>query len=551
MKDRNKQLKDTLGKIAAKEVIEEIHDMPQPDTINREDHPAYSVSDEFKLLSMLNTLKLEPQFYRTEDEIITELRDLIEKIALTNPYFVAQAIVYSRCMRDGMRSINHLAAALLAPFASGSSWGSKFYSTWHKQDSKGGCIYRLDDMSEIKDIFSALNSSKLTNAMKKGFAQALIEADTYTLAKYKKTTIDISNLVHPDSSKSKAEVEIDNKTFKTLDAIMQGKSISADTWESANSEAGQIIAQAVKEGKISKEEGDQYLREAKSMSWESLLKEGKLGILAALRNIVNILEDDPLEITIIKLCNLLSDEAKLKQGKIMPYQIDIAYERLQTECNRNKYFNQVKEALEEGIQKTISNLSEILTGKNLVILDCSASMTCRIDHPRIYTNTSCISKASLIASMIALAGNADIIRFGSRADYFYNKYNKLAQPIEILGRNVFDLAYELKQTNYGATNLASAFNLIKAHGKHYDRIFILSDNACNHGNQIDAYKDLIRTTNSPYIYSIDLASYGTYPLPSTAKVNYYYGYGYGLFDDIVNKEFNPSEHIEKVKQIII
>lgn len=108
---------------------------------------------------------------------------------------------------------------------------------------------------------------------------------------------------------------------------------------------------------------------------------------------------------------------------------------MQTECNRNKYFNQVKEALEEGIQKTISNLSEILTGRNLVILDCSGSMTCRIGHPRIHTNTSCISKASLIASMIALAGNTDIIRFGSRADYFYNKYNKLAQPIEILGRD--------------------------------------------------------------------------------------------------------------------
>ena len=57
---------------------------------------AYSVADELRLLAMLNTLKVEPQFYRSENDTMKELRDLIERVGLKDPYFVAQAIVWSR-----------------------------------------------------------------------------------------------------------------------------------------------------------------------------------------------------------------------------------------------------------------------------------------------------------------------------------------------------------------------------------------------------------------------------------------------------------------------
>ena len=35
------------------------------------------------------------------------------------------------------------------------------------------------------------------------------------------------------------------------------------------------------------------------------------------------------------------------------------------------------------------------------------------------------------------------------------------------------------------------------------------------------------------------------------KVNYYFGYGYQMFDDISSNEFNPNMHIEKIRKIII
>ena len=60
----------------------------------------------------------------------------------------------------------------------------------------------------------------------------------------------------------------------------------------------------------------------------------------------------------------------------------------------------------------------------------------------------------------------------------------------------------------------------------------------------------VKGCGSPYVYSVDLAGYGTNCIAGD-KVRYYYGYGFSMFDDIASSEFNPEYHLEKVKQVII
>ena len=133
----NQLLRQSLKSIPTKERIVETVNMPKPDTTNRCGALAYSLPDELRLLAMLNTIKLEgDQFYRKESETMKDLRDLVEKIAMKDPYYVAQMIVWSRCKGEGMRSICHLAASLLAPFISGQDWGRRFYSVWNKKEQK-------------------------------------------------------------------------------------------------------------------------------------------------------------------------------------------------------------------------------------------------------------------------------------------------------------------------------------------------------------------------------------------------------------------------------
>ena len=547
MKDRNAALKSALGNMPSVEIVREISSVPVEDSVNRQGYAAYALADELKLISMLNTVRIEAQAYRSENQVMKDLRDLIEKIGMNDPYFVAQAIVYSRCKGEGMRAINHLAAALLAPFISGQEYAKRFYGLWNKKEDRGGCIYRPDDMSEIKDVYCALNKGTLSNSMKKGFAASLEALDTYLLSKYKKTVIDIANLVHPNPTKSTATVKDENgNEVNVLNALMNGINVIADTWETAQAEAGQEVAKAVREGKLSKEKAAEVLKEAKAENWNSLLKENKLGILAALRNIRAIMNNSNASNDTVKmLTNLLSNGNAIRNGLIMPYQIDTAYEVVREQVNSSIDQRNILTALLKGYEAAVPNLAVALPGKTCVLLDCSGSMhTACVEKrngklERMRNATAC-EKAGLIAATIAKATNADIVRFGSRAEFAQYDPNK----------NVFDLGTQLSNCNMGGTSIAMAFN--KINGKQYDRIILLSDNEANTGSTSTAYKSYLRSVNSsPYVYCIDFAAYGTTPLKNDGKINYYYGFGYSMFDDIASKEFNPMQHIDKVRKIVI
>lgn len=554
MKSRNAQLQATLGAIAPKERIVAANSVPKEDTVNLQGHAAYALPDELRLVSMLNTLKLQSQFYKSDNDQMKELRDLIEKIGLRDPKFVAQAIVYSRCLGEGMRSINHLAAALVAPFISGQEYAKRFFGAFDKKGKKGGTIFRMDDMSEIKDAWFALGQKGLPASMRKGFASVLENADTYQLAKYKNTVIDISNLVHPNSKLSKAEVEVEFEgqkvKMKALDAIMKGIAVAADTWETAQSEAGQIVAKAVREGKLDKQEAEKVLAEAKADNWEGLLKDGKLGVLAALRNIRNMMKN-PRQEMITAWCKLITDPAKVRQALILPIHFDLAYDVVDNEFGQNKYANKVRQALQDGYIAALPNLAAAFPGKTLIVVDNSGSMggfpvsdgKTAVHYNYGYSKRTQTAgyKAGLIAATFAAATGGDIIQFGGSAHWF--QYDK--------NENVFSLAKKVCTASDGWTNPHAAFELITRERKAYDRIIFISDNEVNGRVTSAAYKEYVRRVCDPYVYGIDLCSYGTTPLKRDGKVQYFFGYGPSMYESVASSEFNPAEHIEKIRAIEI
>lgn len=554
MKSRNAQLQATLGAIAPKERIVAANSVPKEDTVNLQGHAAYALPDELRLVSMLNTLKLQSQFYKSDNDQMKELRDLIEKIGLRDPKFVAQAIVYSRCLGEGMRSINHLAAALVAPFISGQEYAKRFFGAFDKKGKKGGTIFRMDDMSEIKDAWFALGQKGLPASMRKGFASVLENADTYQLAKYKNTVIDISNLVHPNSKLSKAEVEVEFEgqkvKMKALDAIMKGIAVAADTWETAQSEAGQIVAKAVREGKLDKQEAEKVLAEAKADNWEGLLKDGKLGVLAALRNIRNMMKN-PRQEMIEAWCKLITDPAKVRQALILPIHFDLAYDVVDNEFGQNKYANKVRQALQDGYIAALPNLAAAFPGKTLIVVDNSGSMggfpvsdgKTAVHYNYGYSKRTQTAgyKAGLIAATFAAATGGDIIQFGNSAHWF--QYNR--------NENVFSLAKKVCTASDGWTNPHAAFELITRERKAYDRIIFISDNEVNGKVTSAAYKEYVRRVCDPYVYGIDLCSYGTTPLKRDGKVQYFFGYGPSMYESVASSEFNPAEHIEKIRAIEI
>lgn len=540
-KFRNANLRSKLANTAPDTKLVAANAVPKPNTVNRQGFAAYTLDKWLRLITMLNTLKLENQYYRTESQTMRELKSVVDACAAENPYLVAQAIVYSRCVGEGMRSINHLAATYLAPYCGGLDWAKRFYSLWNKKTQSGGTIFRPDDMAEIIACFSALNKTKATNSMKKGFATALETLDAYSILKYKSSLVDVINLVHPDPKKSKALVEYKGKMVNVLDAIILGLAVSADTHEVAQSDAGQEVAKAVREGKLSKEAAVDVLKEAKAENWTALLTENKLGTLAALRNIRNILKTVTDSKTIDLLCSVLSNGTLIRNAKIMPYQIDMAGEILLAEFGNMMDARKIQQALLTGYEAAVPNLKEVLTGRNLVIIDISGSMNRKIVDPEkktIYV-TSSMDKAALIGATIAKATLADVIVFGGHAET--RTYNANA--------DVFSIAKGFKG-DLGSTNLGAAWQLAAKSGVNYDRVFILSDYECNKGNTYAAYTSYLRSVGNPYVYSVDLAAYGTTQHVGD-NVRYYYGFGFAMFDDIANVEFNPNYHLDKIKKIVI
>lgn len=563
MSKTNSKLAAVIGTKQPKTNLVNANKIPKPDTTNQQGLPAYSQDKWLTLLTMLNTLKLEPQYYRSVTNTLKELQTLIDQCAKEDLYLTCQCIVYSRCIGEGMRTISHASSVFIAPYISGQEYSKRFYGLWNKKEQKGGVIFRPDDMAEILAGYVALNvqiqqtvttvngvsvsndvkilGPKLSNAMKKGFKSVLESLDSYSLLKYKSKLIDIINLVHPSPKLSTAKIEYNGEQVSTIDAIMKGYNVSANTWEVNQGEAGQIVAKAVKEGKLDDQEAKQVLTQAKADNWKELLDTNKLGILAALRNLRNILINNPSQDTINKLCDLVSNPTLIREGKIFPYQLDVANEIMLSEFSTS-YSRQISQALAKGYELAIPNLKELLPGNNVVFLDQSSSMTWEIKLPgsKNGSRTSCISKAALIAATIAKATNADIICFGSTARYV--QYNP--------NLDVFSLAKKLSSSNMGGTDLSTAWKLAQQSNRKYTRTFILSDNEVNRGSTYNSYMSYVKNVGHPYVYSVDLAGYGTNAIAGD-KVRYYYGYGFAMFDDIAKSEFNAAYHLDKVKKVVI
>lgn len=183
------------------------------------------------LITVLNTVHLGDGFH-TDKYKLQSIRTLIDECAKENLYYTCQCIVYSRCLGKKLRPICHIASIFIAPHLSGESYAKKFYSLWDKRTNTGGIIYTPDDMYEIMRGYTILDpsTSKLTNAMKKGFKHNVESLSSPLLIQYKSCLYDIINLVHPNSSVSGQTTQINGSTFYTIDAIMKGLPIS-ETWD--------------------------------------------------------------------------------------------------------------------------------------------------------------------------------------------------------------------------------------------------------------------------------------------------------------------------------
>src|SRR4051812_20267091 len=226
-----------------------------PNTVNYESGRAFIQTAKLELVSIMLTTFLEDEFYRTEKQTTARIRELIGKVG--DSRFVAKAAIYAR-HTHGMRSVSHLVAGELAKTVKGAPWTKRFYNQ---------VVRRPDDVVEILGYYLAIYGRPVPNALKKGLGLALGRFDEYQLAKYRRDhslfkLVDAVNLVRP-------------RATPAISKLVRGELAPAQTWETKLAQAG--VAETVEQAA------------AKSQAWAELVRENKLGYLALLRNVRNVL----------------------------------------------------------------------------------------------------------------------------------------------------------------------------------------------------------------------------------------------------------------------
>ena len=424
---------------------------------------AYAQSNELALVSLLLTSFVNDQFYKNAQTTLADLKKLSEKIK--DKEFVAKSAIYARD-KFGMRSVTHALAAELTSQLNGAEWGKDFYNK---------VVVRVDDMTEILSYYLAYktekNNPKFPNALKKGFAKAFDKFDGYQLAKYKGENkevklVDIVNLVHPVPTQ---------RNLEALQLLVKGELKNTQTWESKLSAVGQQA------------ESEEDLAELKSNVWSELIETKKIGYFALLRNLRNIITQSPQSVKVA--CEMLVDERLIKNSRVLPFRFATAYDEI-NKIGSSKEVRDVLMAINQALEVSIHNVPKF-DGETLLVMDVSGSMSGRASEI-----------ASLFGAVLAKANNCDVMTFATNADY--KSYNPMDSVMSI--RSSF-------RYSGGGTNFKSIFQ--KANKK-YDRIIILSDmqgwvGYTSPASEFKSYKSKFGA--NPFIYSWDLAGYGTLQFP--------------------------------------
>lgn len=383
--------------------------IPQPRPLTHEGAPARIITDEQELRrSVLACLLWEDTFYESGLDIADRIKDLCTKV---DPRTIAFLAVEAR----NKQHLRHVPLLLTRELARRKDGAPYVAPTLYE------VIRRADELGEFIALYWRKGKQPLSAQVKKGLARAIHKFDAYQLAKYanKPAAIklkDVLALVHPKPKDEEEELLWEKVITSNLPA--------PDTWEVALSAGAD-----------------------KKATFERLLKEGKLGYLALLRNLRNMAESG-VDLELARHALL----AGARRSKALPFRF----------ISAARHCMELEPTLDAAMQLALEE-RERLPGRTMLLVDVSGSMTGRL------SGRSEITRMDAGAALCSLvAGIAESYRVFTFSD-------SLVEVPPRKGMALIDAVIDSQP--HGWTNMGGAVEAMnRIHGKQpFDRLIVFTD----------------------------------------------------------------------------
>lgn len=395
-------------------------------TTNHEGTKVQVISAEKQLHRVvLACMLFEKQFYLNGQDSAKIIRDLVSKVS---PAKVAELAIQAR----NSYKLRHVPLFLCRELA---RIGKLNASTLNE------VIQRPDELGEFLAMYWSEGKCPISNQAKKGLAQAFSKFNEYQLAKYDRASavVSLRDVLFLSHAKP-----IDANQEALFKRVANKELVTPFTWETELSSGAN-----------------------KGETFTKLMQQNKLGAMAFLRNLRNMVESGVSE-------SLIREYAvNLSIDRILPFRY-VAAARI---------VPQFEDMLEAMMLRSLATV-EKLPGKTVLLVDVSGSM--------FGTKISAKSDLDRYDAAAALAMLCSEVCEQVEIYSFSNK------TVRVAPRKGFALVEAIKSSQpIGGTHLGAAIASVKANTK-YDRLIVMTD---------EQTMDVVGSPGVDKAYILNVASY--------------------------------------------
>lgn len=491
---------------------------------NYEGAKAYKLSPELELYSAVVTAGLNDKFYEKNNTRLARIQELMLK---NDAEFIARLAIYIR-NEMYMRSVPLVLAVELAKLNAGNSIVGQ---------TVNGVVKRADEITELLAYYQLANKrtgikklNKISKQIQKGLSLAFNRFDEYQFSKYNRDTEiklrDALFLMHP-KAKDAAQQAVFNKIAANELAVPY-------TWETELSALGQA-----------KYVTDKAKAVALKAKWEELIDSNKIGYMATLRNLRNIIDAKVSAAHVKKVCDYLSNDVAVSNSKQLPFRFLAAYREVKV--LQSEFASMILTALEAAVIKSVKNLKGFDENTRIAIAcDVSGSM----QKPVSGKSKVLLYDIGLMLGMLMQSKCQRVV-----TGMFGDTWKVINMPNNGVLSNVDEYYKREGEVGY-ATNGYKVIDDLTARSVIMDKVMLFTDcqlwnsnaGSASFEKSWRAYKAI---APSAKLYLFDLAGYGTTPINWNANdVCLISGWSDKVFDVLEAIE-NSGNAIEKIKQIAL